>query len=42
MLIFIVWWGWQAIRFIADLPVLREMHNFYTHLLLIPDVSFIE
>ncbi|KAI8048954.1 autophagy protein Apg9-domain-containing protein [Gilbertella persicaria] len=37
LLIFIVWWGYQAIRFITDLPRLQEMHNFYTHLLLIPD-----
>ncbi|KAI7898327.1 autophagy protein Apg9-domain-containing protein [Cokeromyces recurvatus] len=35
--IFIIWWIWQAIRFITDLPMLREMHNFYIHLLLIPD-----
>ncbi|KAL7313176.1 autophagy protein atg9 [Mucor circinelloides] len=35
--IFIIWWCWQALRFITDLPMLREMHNFYTHLLLVPD-----
>ncbi|KAG2212756.1 hypothetical protein INT46_010716 [Mucor plumbeus] len=35
--IFTVWWCWQALRFITDLPMLREMHNFYTHLLLVPD-----
>ncbi|KAI8977112.1 autophagy protein Apg9-domain-containing protein [Mycotypha africana] len=37
LLIFIAWWAWQLIRFVIDLPMLREMHNFYTHLLLIPD-----
>ncbi|KAI9337664.1 autophagy protein Apg9-domain-containing protein [Pilaira anomala] len=35
--IFIAWWIWQGIRFITDIPMLKEMHNFYTHLLLIPD-----
>ncbi|GAA5815555.1 hypothetical protein MFLAVUS_009067 [Mucor flavus] len=35
--IFIVWWVWQGIRFVTDIPMLKEMHNFYTHLLLIPD-----
>ncbi|CEP18256.1 hypothetical protein [Parasitella parasitica] len=35
--IFIIWWCWQALRFVTDLPMLREMHNFYTHLLLVPD-----
>ncbi|KAI8886343.1 APG9-domain-containing protein [Backusella circina FSU 941] len=35
--IFITWWIWQAYRFVTDLPALREMNNFYTHLLNIPD-----
>ncbi|KAI7893573.1 APG9-domain-containing protein [Mucor mucedo] len=35
--IFVAWWIWQGIRFITDIPMLKEMHNFYTHLLLIPD-----
>lgn len=36
---FILWWTWQAIRFITDIPALREMHNFYIFLLNIPDVN---
>ncbi|KAI8974109.1 autophagy protein Apg9-domain-containing protein [Pilobolus umbonatus] len=37
--IFVLWWIWQAIRFITDIPALREMSNFYSHLLHIPDVN---
>ncbi|ORZ16327.1 autophagy protein Apg9-domain-containing protein [Absidia repens] len=34
---FIIWWTWQAIRFLRDIPSLNEMYNFYHHLLEIPD-----
>ncbi|KAI8342329.1 autophagy protein Apg9-domain-containing protein [Chlamydoabsidia padenii] len=34
---FIIWWFWQAIRFLRDIPSLNEMYNFYHHLLEIPD-----
>ncbi|KAG1448965.1 hypothetical protein G6F46_011064 [Rhizopus delemar] len=37
LIMFILWWTWQAIRFITDIPALREMHNFYIFLLNIPD-----
>ncbi|KAI8142775.1 autophagy protein Apg9-domain-containing protein [Fennellomyces sp. T-0311] len=37
LVIFILWWGWQALRFVLDYPALKEMHNFYHHLLEIPD-----
>lgn len=39
LIIFILWWIWQAIKFFLDWPALKEMYNFYTHLLEIPDVS---
>ncbi|KAI9253926.1 autophagy protein Apg9-domain-containing protein [Phascolomyces articulosus] len=37
LVIFILWWIWQALRFILDWPALKEMHEFYYHLLEIPD-----
>ncbi|CAO3650258.1 unnamed protein product [Cunninghamella echinulata] len=37
LFIFVTWWVWEAVRFIRDIPALREMHNFYEHLLEIPD-----
>ncbi|KAI8391051.1 autophagy protein Apg9-domain-containing protein [Radiomyces spectabilis] len=37
LFIFSLWWIWQAIRFVRDIPALKEMHNFYHHLLHIPD-----
>ncbi|CAO3606851.1 unnamed protein product [Cunninghamella blakesleeana] len=37
LFIFIIWWVWEAVRFIRDIPALREMHNFYEHLLEVPD-----
>ena len=38
LIIFILWWAWQALKFILDWPALKEMHEFYHHLLEIPDV----
>ncbi|KAF7729513.1 autophagy protein atg9 [Apophysomyces ossiformis] len=35
--IFIAWWAWQVIRFVVDITVLRQMHDFYKYLLNIPD-----
>lgn len=40
LITFVMWWIWQAFRFIMDYPVLKDMHNFYHHLLEIPDVSW--
>lgn len=37
LITFVMWWIWQAFRFIMDYPVLKDMHNFYHHLLEIPD-----
>ncbi|KAI9495771.1 APG9-domain-containing protein [Zychaea mexicana] len=37
LVIFILWWAWQALRFVLDWPALKEMHDFYHHLLEIPD-----
>jgi hypothetical protein len=41
LLIFIVWWVWQALHFWWDLPALNEMHKFYVYLLQISDVSIV-
>ncbi|KAG1180137.1 hypothetical protein G6F70_006586 [Rhizopus microsporus] len=37
LIMFVLWWLWQAIRFVTDIPALKEMYNFYTILLNIPD-----
>ncbi|ORX53145.1 APG9-domain-containing protein [Hesseltinella vesiculosa] len=37
LIMFVVWWAWQLLRFIRDIPALKEMHNFYNYLLKIPD-----
>ncbi|KAI9320896.1 APG9-domain-containing protein [Dichotomocladium elegans] len=37
LVIFILWWVMQAIRFVLDWPAIKEMHNFYHYLLDIPD-----
>ncbi|KAG2188048.1 hypothetical protein INT44_000799 [Umbelopsis vinacea] len=37
LLIFVVWWVWQALQFWWDLPALNEMHMFYVHLLDVSD-----
>jgi hypothetical protein len=39
LLIFVVWWVWQALQFWWDLPALNEMHMFYVHLLDVSDVG---
>ena len=39
LIMFVLWWLWQAIRFVTDIPALKEMYNFYTILLNIPDAS---
>ncbi|KAI9023081.1 autophagy protein Apg9-domain-containing protein [Phycomyces nitens] len=35
--IFVIWWILQAIRFVWDISSLMEIHDFYLHLLGIPD-----
>ncbi|KAI7870405.1 autophagy protein Apg9-domain-containing protein [Spinellus fusiger] len=37
LVLFTTWWVLQAVRFVWDLPGLFEIHNFYHHLLSIPD-----
>jgi hypothetical protein len=38
LLIFVIWWFWQALHLWWDLPALNEMRKYYEYLLHIPDV----